>query len=339
MIRHSPRGRRSSVRSNQNPKKRCGGKDDDEETDAIFCHPGKLLASAAVLSMAVVACGPSSAATTRSTTSRSSFPTRPAADRISRRAGFSPVWRRRSASISASSTRPAAAARSAFSRCTPRSRTATRSPTWWCRTSSSPRKGKDVGYKPADFAYIAMTETAPGALVVAEGQQVQDAEGPGRLRQGQSGQVDDRGHRKRRQGGTSPRSSMRSGSRRPTCRSPAASAQIVPYLQGNHVDAAEFASSHAAQARRHDQRAGHRRLRSPRRLCRTCRPSTRSATMASRMATTWGVMAPPGTPADIVQALNDAVEKAVSDPKVQAAQEATASRRCRRRLQQAKHSS
>jgi tripartite-type tricarboxylate transporter receptor subunit TctC len=36
-------------------------------------------------------------------------------------------------------------------------------------------------------------------------------------------------------------------------------------------------------------------------------------------STTWGIMAPPGTPAAIVKVLNAAVEKAVADPSVQAA--------------------
>jgi tripartite-type tricarboxylate transporter receptor subunit TctC len=34
------------------------------------------------------------------------------------------------------------------------------------------------------------------------------------------------------------------------------------------------------------------------------------------MSTTWGIMAPPGTPADRVAVLNAALNKATADPKV-----------------------
>jgi tripartite-type tricarboxylate transporter receptor subunit TctC len=94
---------------------------------------------------------------------------------------------------------------------------------------------------------------------------------------------------------------------------------IIPYLQGGHVDAALFSSSHAARHHETIKALG----------IAGSEPSPALADVPTfeslgfkgfDMATTWGVMAPPGTPEDIVKTLNAALQKAVSDPDVKAAQ-------------------
>lgn len=177
-------------------------------------------------------------------------------------------------------------------------------------------RGEDVGYKPEDFAYIAMTETAPQGLVVPNDSRFENLEdlvayakeNPGRLTiagTGSAGQANfaEVVHAL----GIDATYVPVSGGVGAT----------IPFLQGGHVDAAVFASSHAA---RH---AGTIRALG----IAGSDPSPALADVPTfeslgydgfKNATTWGVMAPPGTPDDIIETLNAAVREAASDPEVQA---------------------
>ena len=178
-------------------------------------------------------------------------------------------------------------------------------------------KGKDVGYKAADFDYIAMTETAPGALVVSKSSKFKTLKdlvayakaNPGRLTIAGTGIT----------GKAAVAEIVKAlGIKITYVPVSKGVGQILPYLEGNHVDAAEFASAHAvkhADVIRALGIAGS--VPSP---AMPGVPTFESLGYKGFVAsTTWGIMAPPGTPAAVVKALNAAVEKAVADPGVQAA--------------------
>ncbi len=178
-------------------------------------------------------------------------------------------------------------------------------------------KGKDVGYKTEGFSYIAMTETAPGALVVSKNSKFKTLKdfvayakaNPGKLTVAGTGIA-----------GKAAVAEIVHALGIKVTYVPVSKGvgQILPYLEGNHVDAAEFASAHAvkhADVIRALGIAGS--VPSP---SMPNVPTFESLGYKGFVAsTTWGIMAPPGTPAPIVEALNAAVEKAVSDPGVQAA--------------------
>lgn len=179
-------------------------------------------------------------------------------------------------------------------------------------------RGEDVGYKPEDFAYIAMTDQAPGAFVVPKDSQFKDLqalvayakENPGKLTIAGVGST-----------GRGNYAELVDALGIEATYVPVSGGvgDIIPYLQGGHVDSAVLGSNHAV---RHIDTitalglAG--KIPSP------ALPDV--PTVASvgydgfDMATTWGIMAPPGTPDDIVAILNKAVCKTVADPAVQEAQ-------------------
>jgi tripartite-type tricarboxylate transporter receptor subunit TctC len=178
-------------------------------------------------------------------------------------------------------------------------------------------RGEDVGYKPEDFSYIAMTEQAPGAFVVPMDSQFEDLEAlvayakenPGTLTiagVGSTGQANfaELVHALGIEATYVPVSG--------------GVGDILPYLQGGHVDSALLGSNHAV---RHVETI--RTLGIAGKLPSPALPD--APTVASvgydgfDMATTWGVMAPPGTPDDVVAALNEAVCKTVAAPEVQEA--------------------
>jgi tripartite-type tricarboxylate transporter receptor subunit TctC len=178
-------------------------------------------------------------------------------------------------------------------------------------------QGKDVGYKPSDFSYIAMTETAPGALVVAKNSKFKTLKdlvayakaNPGKLTIAGTGST-----------GKSAVAEIVKALGVKVTYVPVSKGvgTIVPYLEGGHVDAAEFASSHAlehADVLRALGIAGSDPSPSLPGV-----PTFESLGYHGFVAsTTWGVMAPPGTPAAIIKTLNKAIEKAVAVPSVRAA--------------------
>ena len=86
--------------------------------------------------------------------------------------------------------------------------------------------------------------------------------------------------------------------------------KLIPMLQGNHVDAGMVSSSHAV---RHKATVD---------TILIAGPSTSAALPGVpnepkwTMSTTWGIMAPPGTPADRVAKLNEALNKATAESTV-----------------------
>lgn len=179
-------------------------------------------------------------------------------------------------------------------------------------------RGEDVGYKPEDFSYIGMTEQAPGALVVPKDSQFEDLEelvayaneNPGKLTIAGTGSA----------GQANFAEIVHSlGIKATYVPVSGGVGATIPYLQGGHVDAAVFASSHAARHAETIKALG----------IAGSDPSPALPdvpTFASleyegfEMATTWGVMAPPGTPDDIVATINAALRETLSDPDLQAAQ-------------------
>ena len=175
-------------------------------------------------------------------------------------------------------------------------------------------RGEDVGYKPEDFAYVAMTEQAPGAFVVPADSQFEDLEdlvayakeNPGRLTIAGVGST-----------GRGNYAEIVNALGIEATYVPVSGGvgDIIPNLQGGHFDSAVLGSNHAV---RHTETI--RALGIAGTLDSPALPGV--PTFASLgyggfdMATTWGVMAPPGTPDDVVQTLNAAVCAAVGDPEV-----------------------
>ncbi|MGI9387465.1 MAG: tripartite tricarboxylate transporter substrate-binding protein, partial [Methyloligellaceae bacterium] len=90
--------------------------------------------------------------------------------------------------------------------------------------------------------------------------------------------------------------------------------KMLPFLMGGHFDASILAAAHGVKHRQKVDVLG---------LAGT-KPSSAlpAPTMDSRgfkgftMETTWGIMAPPGTPADRIAILNAALHKTTGDPSV-----------------------
>jgi tripartite-type tricarboxylate transporter receptor subunit TctC len=178
-------------------------------------------------------------------------------------------------------------------------------------------RGEDVGYKPEDFAYVAMTEQAPGAFVVPKDSQFADLdalvtfakENPGELTIAGVGST-----------GQANYAELVNALGIEATYVPVSGGvgDILPYLQGGHVDSALLGSNHAV---RHVETI--RTLGIAGTIPSPALPDVPTLAAAGYegfdMATTWGVMAPPGTPDDVVQALNEAVCNAIASPEVQEA--------------------
>ncbi len=173
--------------------------------------------------------------------------------------------------------------------------------------------GKDVGYKPGDFAYIGMTEKSVGALAVNKNSKFKSLEelvafakqNPGKLTIAGVGST---GHANYAEmvkalGITATYVPISGGV-----------GKMLPFLMGGHFDAGILAAAHGVKHRLKVDVLG---------LAGTKPSSALSApTMDSRgfkgftMETTWGIMAPPGTPADRIAVLNAALHKTTGDPSV-----------------------
>lgn len=180
-------------------------------------------------------------------------------------------------------------------------------------------RGEDVGYTPEDFAYVAMTEQAPGAFVVPGDSQFEDLEALVAYANENPGQLTIAGV------GSTGRGNYAElvdalGIDATYVPVSGGVGSILPQLQGGHVHAAVLGSNHAV-----------RHIETIRALgIAGTEPSPALPdvpTVASvgydgfNMATTWGIMAPPGTPDDVVATLNDAVCNTVASPEVKEAQE------------------
>ena len=170
-------------------------------------------------------------------------------------------------------------------------------------------KGKDVGFKPREFAYIGMSAMAAGAFLVPKGskyksmdQFVADAKAnPGKLTTAGVGAT-----------GAANFAELQEALGIQVTYVPVSGGvgKLIPMLQGNHVDAGMVSSTHAV---RHKATVD---------TLLIAGPSTSEALPGVpnepkwTMSTTWGIMAPPGTPADRIAILNAALHKATADPKV-----------------------
>ena len=164
-------------------------------------------------------------------------------------------------------------------------------------------KGKDVGYKAEEFAYIGMTAQALGALMVPKNSQFKSLEefvafakaNPGKLTVAGVGST----------GGTNTAKLTKLlGIEISYVPVSGGVGKMIPMLAGNHVDAGVTSSSHAVK---HSAIVNTLVVAgdSPSKMLPGA-PNEPGWTYT----TTWGIMAPPGTPDDIVEILNAALNKA-----------------------------
>ncbi|MBL6957893.1 MAG: tripartite tricarboxylate transporter substrate binding protein [Rhodospirillales bacterium] len=178
-------------------------------------------------------------------------------------------------------------------------------------------QGKDVGYKPSDFSYIGMTEKSVGALAVKKDSKFKTLEeivayakkNPGKLTVAGVGST---GHSNYAElvkalGITATYVPISGGV-----------GKMLPFIMGGHVDCGILAAAHGVKHKAKVTVLG---------LAGTKQSAALSApTMESRgfkgftMETTWGIMAPPGTPADRIAILNAALHKTTADSSVKNAQ-------------------
>ena len=170
-------------------------------------------------------------------------------------------------------------------------------------------KGKDVGFKPGAFAYIGMTARALGALMVPKGGKYKTLgqfvaaakKNPGKLTVAGVGST-----------GRANYGELAKILGIKTAYVPVSGGvgKMMPMLVGKHVDAGMTASSHAV---RHRKIVDTIVIAGPK--ASASLPGVPNEPKWT-YTTTWGVMAPPGTPADRVKVLNAALLKATADPKV-----------------------
>jgi tripartite-type tricarboxylate transporter receptor subunit TctC len=170
-------------------------------------------------------------------------------------------------------------------------------------------KGKDVGFKPAEFSYIGMTASALGALMVPKGSKYSSLQefiaaakaNPGKLTVAGVGST-----------GAANYAELARILGIETAYVPVSGGvgKMIPMLLGKHVDAGMTASSHAVKHAATLDTI----------VVAGAAPSEALPGVPNEpqwtYTTTWGVMAPPGTPADRVAILNKALLEATADAKV-----------------------
>jgi tripartite-type tricarboxylate transporter receptor subunit TctC len=164
-------------------------------------------------------------------------------------------------------------------------------------------KGKNVGYKPGDFAYIGMTAQAVGALMVPKDSKFQNLKEFVAYAKANPGKVTVAGVGNTGKVQTAQLMKLL-GVKVSYVPVSGGVGKMIPMLVGNHVDAGITSSSHAV-AHKSELSTLVVAGKSPVKLL----PGVPSEP-GWKMATTWGVMAPPGTPAAIVAKLNEALNKA-----------------------------
>lgn len=178
-------------------------------------------------------------------------------------------------------------------------------------------QGDDVGFKPADFSYAAMTVTAAGAFVVPNQSKFKTLEelltfakaNPGKLTVAGVGAS-----------GLSNYAILVESFGIKATYVPVSGGvgKIMPLLQGGHVDASVLSSSHATR---------HKETVRALVIAGDAVPGLPGVPTATSLGypqfaygTTWGIMLPPKTPDDIVAKINEAVNAATADPAVRAMQ-------------------
>jgi len=171
-------------------------------------------------------------------------------------------------------------------------------------------QGKDVGFKPGEFSYIGMTAKAVGVILVPKGSPYNTLDkfvaaakaNPGKLTVAGVGNT-----------GAAHHAEIMKILGIETTYVPVSGGvgKMMPMLQGNHVDAGITSATHAV---RHRETVD---------AILTAGPEKNAALGVPNepkwgYATTWGVMAPPGTPADRIAILNAALYKVIADPELKA---------------------
>jgi tripartite-type tricarboxylate transporter receptor subunit TctC len=170
-------------------------------------------------------------------------------------------------------------------------------------------KGEDVGFKPGEFSYIGMTASAVGALMVPKGSKYKTLAdfvaaakaNPGKLTVAGVGST-----------GGANWANLAEVLGIETAYVPVSGGvgKMMPMLQGNHVDAGMTASSHAVK-----HKATVDTLVIAGGETTDALPGVPNEPKWEYV-TTWGVMAPPGTPADRIAILSKALLEATADPKL-----------------------
>jgi tripartite-type tricarboxylate transporter receptor subunit TctC len=164
-------------------------------------------------------------------------------------------------------------------------------------------KGKNVGYKPEEFAYIGMTAQAVGALMVPKNSKFKSLKDFVDYAKANPGKITVAGVGSTGEENTSKLTKLL-GIEISYVPVSGGVGKMVPMLAGNHVDAGVTASSHAIK-----HAATLNTL-----VIAGESPSESLPGVPNEprwtYTTTWGVMAPPGTPKEIVAKLNDALNKA-----------------------------
>ncbi len=178
-------------------------------------------------------------------------------------------------------------------------------------------QGKDVGYKPGDFAYIGMTEKSVGALAVKKGSKFKNLKelvtfakaNPGKLTIAGVGST-----------GHSNYAEMVNALGIQATYVPISGGvgKMLPFLIGGHFEASILAAAHGVKHRAKVDVLG---LAGDKKSSALEAPTMDSLGFKGfTMETTWGIMAPPGTPADRIAILNAALLKTIADPSVKDAQ-------------------
>lgn len=163
-------------------------------------------------------------------------------------------------------------------------------------------KGNNVGYKPEEFAYIGMTVQAVGTLMVPKNSKFKTLKDFVAYAKANPGKVTVAGVGTTGEENTAKLTKVL-GIEISYVPVSGGVGKLMPMLAGNHVDAGITSASHAVK---HAATVNALVVAGDSPLEALDAPNEPRWTYT----TTWGVMAPPGTPADIVAKLNDALNKA-----------------------------
>ena len=266
-------------------------------------HPGKLLASLAVLSMAVVACGSASAADYPDHDITFIVPYSPGGGSDQQARRLQPGLQKALGVNIRIVYKPGGGGAIGFSelyRSKPDGYTISNVVVPNIIVTS---KGKNVGYKPGEFAYIGMTAQAVGALMVPKNSKFKSLKDFVAYAKANPGKVTVCGVGSTGEANTATLMKLL-GIKITYVPVSGGVGKMVPMLVGNHVDAGVTASSHAVK---HKSELNTLVIAGP-------QPSESLPGVPNESGwhymTTWGVMAPPGTPAPIIAKLNAALNKA-----------------------------
>ena len=170
-------------------------------------------------------------------------------------------------------------------------------------------KKASVGFKAGKFSYIGMTERAVGALMVSKDSKLTSLKAFVAATKANPGKITIAGV-----GGTG-KVNMKAlgdilGIKYTYVPVSGGVGKMVPMVLGNHVDAGMTASNHAVK---HKAKLNALVVAGSKAI--PALPGVPNEPKWEYM-TTWGIMAPPGTPADRIKILNAALLKATRDPSV-----------------------